>query len=223
MADIQGAPDNDIRRAGRWNQEAMESCYLTSLPRQAMRVLAGFPTERGSFYIERALVDPPQSLQEKVFPEIDQWLHLIGAEADNGVEKTIAAHGFLSTLKQMRAILLQDAVFLIEEFPSLAVWDHEIFQMDDFKTFAAELKQAIITTPEPADIIIQQAIPAVATSIDNLGLTIQNHHRTILQQMEEMKNMSERVQSTYDDLTNGRIPLYMSTTNPESVGQVSNI
>jgi len=42
MADVLGASEPDIRRSGRWNQEAV-SCYLTSLSRETMRTLAGFP------------------------------------------------------------------------------------------------------------------------------------------------------------------------------------
>lgn len=43
MAELAGATDSQIRRLGRWNASAMEGCYLSALPREAMRSLAGFP------------------------------------------------------------------------------------------------------------------------------------------------------------------------------------
>jgi hypothetical protein len=46
MADLGGASESQIRRLGRWNNQAMEKCYLTSLPREAMRTLAGFEPSR---------------------------------------------------------------------------------------------------------------------------------------------------------------------------------
>ena len=49
MADLQGASERDIARAERWEMSGMTQYYLTMLPRETMRVLAGFTVERGSF------------------------------------------------------------------------------------------------------------------------------------------------------------------------------
>jgi Centromere DNA-binding protein complex CBF3 subunit, domain 2 len=43
LAEVKGAGENQIRRAGRWNQEQMVGCYLNSLPRKFMRIMAGHP------------------------------------------------------------------------------------------------------------------------------------------------------------------------------------
>ena len=43
MAELKGVSEAQIRRAGRWNQEQMVGCYLISLPRKFMRVIAGHP------------------------------------------------------------------------------------------------------------------------------------------------------------------------------------
>ncbi|OWZ09550.1 hypothetical protein PHMEG_00017727 [Phytophthora megakarya] len=51
MADLGGASESQIRHLGRWNtNQSMEKCYLTSLPREVMRTLAGFEPSRGSFF-----------------------------------------------------------------------------------------------------------------------------------------------------------------------------
>ncbi|ETP08742.1 hypothetical protein F441_15343 [Phytophthora nicotianae CJ01A1] len=59
MADLGGASESQIRRLGRWNNQSMEKYYLTSLPREAMRTLAGFDSSRGSYFVARASAEPP--------------------------------------------------------------------------------------------------------------------------------------------------------------------
>lgn len=72
MADLQGASERDISRAGRWDMSSMVQYYLTTLPRETMRVLAGFNKERGAFWISRD-VDPPAELGEMIFPHASLW------------------------------------------------------------------------------------------------------------------------------------------------------
>ena len=61
MADLGGAAESDINRAGRWDSSAMTQYYLTTMPRMTMRVLAGFAPNRGTFWLARD-VDPPEAL-----------------------------------------------------------------------------------------------------------------------------------------------------------------
>lgn len=62
MAELKGISEDQIQRAGRWNQEQMISCYLNSLPRKFMRVMAGHPSQMGFFEISRANITPPDAL-----------------------------------------------------------------------------------------------------------------------------------------------------------------
>jgi hypothetical protein len=73
-ASIHGAQDSDIRRHGRWNNQALENCYLTSLPRGSIRALAGFPPEKGYFFLPRASIAIPVELQNMVFPQLNTAL-----------------------------------------------------------------------------------------------------------------------------------------------------
>jgi hypothetical protein len=72
MADLFGASETDIRRGGRWDMSSMAQHYLTTLPRETMRVLAGFPANPGQFWLERDL-DPPEELESLVFPQAALW------------------------------------------------------------------------------------------------------------------------------------------------------
>ncbi|SAM01218.1 hypothetical protein [Absidia glauca] len=72
MAGIVYASEDQIRRQGRWSNTTMNGPYLTSLPREMMRSMAGFPTNGRSFYLARAVLGPPTSLCKKLFPAIDE-------------------------------------------------------------------------------------------------------------------------------------------------------
>src|SRR5439155_602085 len=52
-AEIDGATEDQLRRHGQWNMQSMEACYLTSLPRQSIRIINGFHEEKGQFWIPR--------------------------------------------------------------------------------------------------------------------------------------------------------------------------
>lgn len=72
MADLFGASETDIRRGGRWDMSSMTQHYLTTLPRETIRVLAGFPSSPGQFWLERDL-DPPEELERLIFPQAALW------------------------------------------------------------------------------------------------------------------------------------------------------
>jgi hypothetical protein len=74
-AELNGVNEGQIRRAGRWNHDALTNCYLTHLPRKFIRSMAGFPPSlQGAYFLPRARVLPPQSLERAVWPFVDEWL-----------------------------------------------------------------------------------------------------------------------------------------------------
>jgi hypothetical protein len=62
LAELKGASEDQIRRAGCWNLEQMIGCYLNSLPREFMRIIAGHPAQIGCFEVHWASVTPPDEL-----------------------------------------------------------------------------------------------------------------------------------------------------------------
>ena len=83
-AELKGVNEGQIRRAGRWNSDALTNCYLTHLPRKFMRSMAGFsPSTQGNFYLPRAKTLPPQSLEQAVWPFVDEWLAWFDADANS--------------------------------------------------------------------------------------------------------------------------------------------
>jgi len=163
MAELRGADLADIRRAGRWANGALENCYLTQMPRQTMRVLAGFKEERGCFFLKRASIDPAEPLQQQLFPQIDSLLHY-----HEGKDGNIAAIGFLRLLKCLRIIFLQDSVVLKSTFPNHPIWRHEIFESDSYKIFHDSLTSSINTTEDPSIDKLKQIAPALSSKLDQI-------------------------------------------------------
>jgi hypothetical protein len=74
-AELNGVNEGQIRRAGRWNSDALTNCHLTHLPRKFLRSMADFnPSMQGNFYLPRARVLPPRRLEQAIWPFVDEWL-----------------------------------------------------------------------------------------------------------------------------------------------------
>ncbi|ETI55557.1 hypothetical protein F443_01771 [Phytophthora nicotianae P1569] len=196
MADLGGASESQIRRLGRWNTQAMEKCYLTSLPREAMRTLAGFEPSRGNFFVARASVEPPRVLQSMIFPQVEKWQHAIN---DGKAEQSIAAGGFLELLQYLRKVILQDAVFLQDFPPHHPVWQHDIFSSDEFMKFKGETRKTIYTMENPADQRLQKAMPILKARLEGAH--------------QDLKTSIDRVSSTVDAIE-GNIADILRTLEP---------
>lgn len=94
MADLNGCPEEEIRRMGRWNNTTMNGAYLTGLPRELMRKAAGFFNGQGTYDVARANYIPPESLQQKVFPDVSVRLNQL---RDGTARQTVCAEGFFGS------------------------------------------------------------------------------------------------------------------------------
>ncbi|SAM03901.1 hypothetical protein [Absidia glauca] len=72
MAGTVCANVNQIRRQGRWNNTTINGAYLTNLPKELMRLMAGFPTYGRFFFLARAALNPPTSLCKKLLAAIGE-------------------------------------------------------------------------------------------------------------------------------------------------------
>ena len=94
----------------------MTGCYLTTLPRQFMRRVAGFdPDYPGGYFLPRATVSPPLSLQRQMFPPLEGWqaAHLGQPDATEEVEGDMTAAAVLELLEKFRTVFLQVSTLFI--------------------------------------------------------------------------------------------------------------
>ena len=209
MAELAGADESDIRRLGRWNQQALANCYLSALPRPALRTLAGFPAEGGNYYLPRCSLEPPLQLQLMIFPWLEQW------NDSREWEKTISVQGFHRLLRWLRIVLLQDVAALWDELQGHPILNHSIFTSHEFHLYRENLAAVINESTEPSEILVRRAIPLLADRIDSAVALLDNKLScldrkmdTCLQAQTEHTGMIARIMS-------GETPFYISTTRPE--------
>ncbi|KAL3702058.1 hypothetical protein R1sor_020080 [Riccia sorocarpa] len=200
MAELGGASEAQIRRLGRWNHQTMENCYLTSLPREAMRTLAGFSPSQGQFFLSRMAVTPPSQLTSKLFPQVEYWLSKLEV---GDCEQSIAAGGFLHLLKLLRIVILQDSVFLRIRHPTHPVWKHGVFSDPSYISFAEQLSVAVANQVDPAELQLQRAMPIMTDRISSLHEDLTNKFNGVelrlSQQTEELRGLKSRL----EDIMNG--------------------
>lgn len=71
LLELQEVSKSIIEALGNWNQTQQEESYSAQLPMLAMRVMAGFPRERGTVFIKRQTKPESEAgarLREQIFP-----------------------------------------------------------------------------------------------------------------------------------------------------------
>jgi hypothetical protein len=166
-AELKGISEDQIRRAGRWNQEQMVGCYLNSLPRKFMRTMAGHPPQVGCFEIRRAGMTPPEVLLSMVWPDLDQWRGRFGPRTEQ--ENDLAAMGSTNLLFYLREVILQDSVVLMKKYPGSPIWNHPVFHHPAYATFAQQLSDFIIAEERPSQLaVLVQAMPVLADYLKSI-------------------------------------------------------
>lgn len=200
-----------IRRAGRWNNgDQMTGCYLTSFSRPHMRSSAGFdPDWAGVYHIGRAIVKPPLTLAQRVWPELDKWrmAHTHPERSLTRVEPNKAAGAFLELLDWLREVFLQDSAYLIQEFPTHPIWQDPLFASAEYLTFASNVRAtAEVAIVDSYTVAIKKAVPAMASKMTAMMAQQQSNHSllankvdTIYQAVFEMATTQQHILEAVQD------------------------
>jgi hypothetical protein len=187
-AEIRGTSLGQISQAGRWNQSILCQAYLTHLPRQFMRVVAGFSPSAGDYYLARAAHEPPHRLQKQLWPWIEEWEARFEARAcrrtwaQGGLdEDDLAADGFLKLLRRLRLVLLQDLAVLQPRYPTLPFFAHAPFYGPEWDEFATAVRDDAIAGAEPLSLLLQRALP-------ELSGVLESSREAVLQSVRRLAN-----------------------------------
>ncbi len=197
QAENKGASAASVDRQGHWATKSRVGAYANhSIPFDCVRVLAGFGPEPDRYYINRNIIIPPESLQNAIFPQLEQSRQAIKASGSE-----IAGTSFLKLISYMRIVLLQDVALLIELGYNHPVLQHEIFQSQEYVCFRDQLLANIASTPRPQSVIIQQALPIVAEDLCELRSQV-SHVRS------DMNNLTSSIQSMASAIQNNASRLH---------------
>jgi hypothetical protein len=194
-AELDGATEDQLRRHGRWNTQSMEACYLSSIARVPMLIINGFSGTRGEYWIPRATVCPPLSLQRRIFPEVDVLLEKLEDPQSTSLQHSLAAIGFLRLLVAMRPIILQDAVAFRQDHPDHPLFTNALFSSQEFLVFEEELSHAMTTAEEPRDILLHRALPLVSEQFRQIHRRLSVSERMAMHQRELMSHFNRNMES----------------------------
>ena len=223
-----GVPEASVRRAGRWNNDSMSISYLTSLPLDFVRSMAGFHhAGQGDYYLPRAKIVPSQALVRSIWPWVDEWLAWFEGQGEVPAEKDeesssttdedrddLAGQGFLRLLDHLRTIILQDSVIMREHFPEHPLWTDPLFVREDYKAFAQEVQTCLLDKEEPQEILLRRALPVIS---NRLNVVQQDLKQTVTQWGSRTHQEVTRVRTTIDDLFSGRLALTLQASSLSSV------
>lgn len=207
MAELSGADEAQIRRMGRWNNSAMSGCYLTSLPLQGIQATAGFPPERGAYHLARGSVRPPDSLVLQIFPQVEEWAVRFEFGTD-GCVPSAAAGGFLTPLRELRVVILQDSVFLRDIWPTLAAWKHPVFSTVEYATFASQLKEASKSERMTLENRLEHAYPDMLNLLRAMQESVTNQSQSTIAAVDRnTRATDELVRSVCSEISPVRLVL----------------
>ncbi|KAK3906347.1 hypothetical protein C8A05DRAFT_29789 [Staphylotrichum tortipilum] len=186
-AETYGTSLAQISQAGRWNQSVLCQAYLKHLPRQFMRIVAGFSGTQGDFFLPRAVYEPPVALQRQLWPWVEEWEPRFEARsrrrrwAQGGLdEDDLAGDGFLKLMRRLRIVLLQDLAVLQPRFPTLPFFGHAPFCGHEWEGFARTVQASVEDTTEPPSLLLQRALPEIYGVMDSTRKALLHSNHQLL-------------------------------------------
>jgi Centromere DNA-binding protein complex CBF3 subunit, domain 2 len=92
----------------------------------------------------------------------------IAAQTHTGGEirpADLTGREFISLLKGLRLIFLQDAAIPLPTYPDLPLWKLPIFRDPEWHTFAEAVRHCQDVEEEPADVRTRAVVPAIAEAV----------------------------------------------------------
>ncbi|KAM5344531.1 hypothetical protein ACJ41O_013067 [Fusarium nematophilum] len=210
-AETHGTSLAQISQAGRWNQSVLCQAYLTHLPRQFMRIVAGFSASPGDYFLARAAHEPPYVLQKQLWPWIEEWEPRFEARArrqcwaEGGLDDDdLAADGFLKLMRRLRIVLLQDLAVLQLRYPSLPFFAYAPFNGPEWDEFAVAVRSDAVGATEPLSLLVRRALPELSGVLESTReALLQNSQRLAIR----LEARLEGIQGGLDALLQGKVPI----------------
>ena len=165
-------------KQGHWATKSRNGAYAhNAIPWEAVRVLSGFSPDRGTFYLERALLEPPPELKKKFFRYLSNKKKFLKShtiqmilQVNNDVSYRIGKY-FFEMIEYFRTVILQDAAVLteIEGYQNHSLFKHEIFKSKEFLDYKTELNNCMKNNVAPESLILSKCMPIIAQKLNDVN------------------------------------------------------
>jgi hypothetical protein len=178
------ATESQIKMHGRWNQSVVNAVYLMKVSFECLLALTGFDaTAPGTYFLERAVLDPPTTLTDMIFPWATEYQNLYvrireDREENTGVDPTMAGGAYLKWIISLRKIIIQDAAVMIERYPNHSLYQHPMFQSEEFISYKNNLQELMRDVVAPSMNQVIQAVPSIGRELQ-------------MMQQQSTRNMNE--------------------------------
>ncbi len=194
--------------------------YLTHLPREFMRVVAGFSSSSGDYFLARGTHEPPYALQKQLWPWIEEWEPRFEARArrcnwaQGGLdENDLAADGFLKLMRHLRVVLLQDLAVLQPRYSTLPFFAHAPFYGPEWDEFALLVQADAVGASEPQSLLLQRALPELSGVLQSTREAILQNTQHLVGRLEgRLKSQLQGLQGSLDALLHGQVPITTVTS-----------
>ena len=188
--------DDLVKKLGNWEPCVFDKAYSSKIPLEAMRA-AGEYTE-GVFYCPRSVVvtDTLEQLEALLWDWVEPAIEILEEKyrATGSSDNVMTAFVFLTFMKKLKRVVLQDAAYMMEFHPERKhhpVLSLPIFHCDLFLRFQTEMKVACEAMVSPADSAMEHALPGVLQS-----LRAQSQKTELVLQMQ--RNLSAEMRERLD-------------------------
>ncbi len=199
---MNGISEDQIRNAAHWNTDSIHKGYLTSIPEEFMRGMAGFdPKYPGTYYIARASVSSSTDLLTFFWDPLDKWLQYSCQD--------IATIQFLKLLAYFRIVFLQDSVLLCQKYPKHPHWNHRLFSLPSYDLFAKDVLAHSHHEEIDQNSLIYTALPHLGQQVVDLHTCLTNlMTASFLKQKELFRQVGDKP----DDFLTGKITFTLTPT-----------
>ena len=195
--EMEEVPGVDKRAIGNWTTDVFGSHYDTKLPLAAMRAMSGYDSRRGKFVHARSAFYGDQShahLPNLLFPWVDDALSKIEGKSQH------TAYGFLSLIKNLRWVILQDAAVMI----SKGKREHyvytkfkDVFDTNAFKDYSKKMIQHLEVRekmdPNKLSTLTETVLPYVNGNLEDVNMAVHKIDGTVNQLSQEVTNMTQEI------------------------------
>src|SRR5436190_6874646 len=195
----------------------MVEAYLSHLPKKFLQRVAGFTSDEGGYFLPRAQPVPPAELLGKIWPWVEEWEECFRKRSarktweEGGLdEDDVAGQGFLSVLRHLRVVLLQDLAVLQPDFPDLPFFRHEVFGIPSWVSYSEVVRAAVLNPKYSRSLLLEQVMPevshAVYNSRDSLYHQAQHLHAVLniqLAALVKQINNVAAIATSFNNLTSG--------------------